>query len=115
MKWMFCILTASLISTPVLADEPRHNASAQSAAKPAVHQGAGKVVSMSADALTIKLSHEAIKSLGWPAMTMDFNVANAGLLKGLKAGDEVTFQLGKDASSDKWQIIRITQQGAKTK
>ena len=39
-------------------------------------------------------------------MTMDFKVANAALLEGIKAGDAVTFELNK-AESKKWEIVKI--------
>lgn len=113
MKWVFCMLLASLIPAPVLADQQHHETAAQGAAKPAVHRGVGKVVSVNADALTVKLEHKAIESLGWPGMTMDFSVANAKLLGGLKAGNDITFELGQGSTPGTWLITRITPQGAK--
>ena len=113
MKWIFCMLVASLISAPVLAAQEQHDTDAQGTAKPGVHQGIGKVVSVNANALSVKLAHEAIKSLGWPGMTMDFNVANAALLEGLKAGDAVTFELGQAGKPGQWLIIRIMPHGSK--
>ena len=77
------------------------------------HQGKGKVVSVDRANSSIKLAHEAIKSLGWPGMMMDFKVVNAALLEGIKAGDAVMFELGNDANTGTWQITRITLQGAK--
>ena len=72
----------------------------------ASHQGVGKVVSVNKAKLTVKLEHEAIKSLGWPGMTMDFRVAKAALLEGLKAGDAVRFEL-KQTPSRQWEIVGI--------
>ena len=77
------------------------------------HQGTGKVVAVDRAKSSIKLAHEAIKSLGWPGMTMDFSVANAALLEGIKAGDAVTFELGQGSKPGNWLITRITPQGAK--
>jgi Cu/Ag efflux protein CusF len=74
----------------------------------ATHQGTGKVISVDKAKLTVKLVHEAIKSLGWPRMTMNFKVAESSILAELKAGDVVTFELGMEANTDKWQINRIT-------
>lgn len=76
----------------------------------AMHHGKGKVVSVDKANLTIKLAHEAIKSLGWSRMLMDFKVVNAALLEGIKAGDTVTFELGNDADTDTWQITRLKKQ-----
>ena len=78
--------------------------------KTVTHQGTGKVVSVNEARHTIKLAHEAIKSLGWSRMLMDFKVVDAALLEGIKAGDTVTFELGNDADTDTWQITRIKKQ-----
>jgi Cu/Ag efflux protein CusF len=39
-------------------------------------------------------------SLGWPAMTMEFGVADRSLLRGLKAGDRVEFELSTKAAGE---------------
>ena len=57
--------------------------------------------------LQIKLAHEPIKTLGWPGMTMDFSVANASLLDGLKEGDKVQFELEKLKPEAGWVIVKI--------
>jgi Cu/Ag efflux protein CusF len=41
----------------------------------------------------IVLKHGDITNLGMPAMTMGFDVANKTMLKGLKVGDKVKFQV----------------------
>jgi Cu/Ag efflux protein CusF len=70
------------------------------------HQGTGKVMAIDHEKLSIKLANDAIKSLGWPPMTMDFSVAKASLLDGLRAGDAVQFEL-RQAKSKKWDIVKI--------
>ena len=55
----------------------------------------GKVNRIDAAAGTVNITHEPIKALNWPGMTMGFRVADKALLKGLKAGDEVDFDLAK--------------------
>lgn len=59
----------------------------------------GKVVSVDAEAHALKLTHDPITSLGWPAMTMNFNVEKGVDLSGYHSGDAVSFTLkplGKD-------------------
>jgi Cu/Ag efflux protein CusF len=112
MKQIGWILAASLITTAALADQQRHDAATQAAGNHAIHQGAGKVVSVNVKALTVRLAHDAIKSLGWQSMTMDFRVANSALLDGIKAGDAVTFELDQGDKPGEWQIIRILPHGA---
>ena len=57
------------------------------------HRGSGRVSSLDPQAGTIELEHEAMPSLGWPAMTMEFGVADKDLLRGLKPGDRVDFEV----------------------
>jgi Cu/Ag efflux protein CusF len=55
----------------------------------------GTVNSVDAAQHKINLSHQPITSLGWPAMTMDFNVARSVDLRSIKAGSRVDFSLEK--------------------
>jgi Cu(I)/Ag(I) efflux system membrane fusion protein len=73
-----------------------------------LHHGVGKVEALSAKDIT--LSHEPIPSAGWPAMTMTFTLADAGLAKGIKVGDRVNFAFEKGENSS---VIReLTPTGA---
>jgi len=46
----------------------------------------------------VKISHEPIAALGWPAMTMYFRVKDKAVLEGIAAGDKVRFDLEKGAT-----------------
>jgi Cu/Ag efflux protein CusF len=70
------------------------------------HQATGKVVALDRDKSTIRIAHDAIPSLGWPGMTMNFGVAKSPLPDGLKAGDAVRFEL-RQFDSKKWEIFKI--------
>ncbi len=61
--------------------------------KPADAQGVGVVRAIDAAKGTITLQHEAIQTIGWPAMTMAFRLASPDLLQGVKVGDKVKFTL----------------------
>jgi Cu/Ag efflux protein CusF len=39
-------------------------------------------------------------SLGWPAMTMEFGVADKSLLHGLKPGDRVDFEVASKGAGE---------------
>ena len=65
----------------------------QHAANPADAPGIGIVKAIDTVKNTVTLQHEAITSIGWPAMTMAFPVASPGLLKVAKVGDKVKFTL----------------------
>lgn len=62
------------------------------------HQGRGKVNKVDADSGKTNITHEAIKSLKWPKMTMDFTVQNKSALAGIKPGMQVEFELVKFGS-----------------
>ena len=57
------------------------------------HRGNGTVASVEPQGGKVELEHEAMPSLGWPAMTMEFGVADKGLLRGLRPGDRVEFEV----------------------
>ena len=61
----------------------------------ATHAGRGKVISVDVQAATVKLTHDPITSLKWPKMTMDFKAHDPALLKDLKSGTQVDFELMK--------------------
>lgn len=52
----------------------------------------GEIVTVDKDAGKVKLKHEPIPELDWPAMTMYFEVADKLQLDVLKAGDQVKFK-----------------------
>ncbi len=64
------------------------------AAKPAGvgHQAVGKLNSIDPAAGTISISHEPVASLKWPAMKMDFVLANPALADGLRPGTAIDFE-----------------------
>ena len=108
-KWIgvICLLLASVASLP-LAAQLMASMEAQKKTDEASHQGTGKVVSVDRAKLHIKLAHEPIESLGWSGMTMDFSVAKASLLDGLKAGDLVWFELRHLKPEELvWVIVKI--------
>jgi len=89
-------------------------ASAASASAPSApakaqigHQGSGTVDGIDAKAGTLTLNHEAVASLKWPAMTMEFSVANPSLLAGLKPGMAVNFEF-VERQPGEWVITRVT-------
>jgi Cu(I)/Ag(I) efflux system membrane fusion protein len=53
----------------------------------------GTVVAIKPDAHVLTLTHAPIPALGWPAMTMDFDVDPALDLSGLQSGQEIEFRI----------------------
>ncbi len=64
------------------------------AAKPATvgHQAVGVLNAIDAAAGTVTIAHEPVASLKWPAMKMDFVLANPALVGSLKPGAGVRFE-----------------------
>lgn len=83
------------VAAPIIlaADGHAHDHGADAAA-----MGKGVLNSVDADAHKVNISHEAIKSLGWPAMKMDFAVAASVDLKALQPGAQIEFMVGKNAA-----------------
>ena len=77
----------------------------ESKAAAQVHKGRGIVNKVDMEAGIINVSHEAIKSLQWPKMTMDFKVQDKSMLAGIKPGMKVDFELSKFA--DGYRISKI--------
>ena len=68
--------------------------------------GKGIVKKVDAAAGVVKLAHEPIPAIKWPAMTMDIKVQDARLLSGLKPEQKVDFGLVKGADGQ-YVISRI--------
>lgn len=72
----------------------------------ATHGGSGTVNSIDEKAGKVNISHEPITSLNWPAMTMNFQANDAGILKDLKPGMKVQFDVQKTAAG--YRLTKIT-------
>jgi Cu(I)/Ag(I) efflux system protein CusF len=56
-------------------------------------QGTGVIKAIDPKAGTLTLQHGPIPGLGWPAMTMPFKADPPSLLKGLKVGQTIGFDV----------------------
>ncbi|HEV8644444.1 MAG TPA: copper-binding protein [Burkholderiales bacterium] len=105
MKTVFIAASLALSMTvlqPAIAAED-HEKEATAAA---THVGRGKVVSVDNQAGTVKLTHDPIKSLKWPKMTMDFKAHDPAMLKDVKPGAQVDFELMKMGGG--YHIMKIS-------
>ncbi len=55
---------------------------------------------------SVSITHEPVKELGWPAMTMDFDLANSSLAEGIKPGSAVNFEI-VEREPGEWVITRL--------
>jgi len=60
-------------------------------AKATIHRSKGVVKELDAKKGTVTLSHDAVPSINWPAMTMAFKVTPE-LAKGIQVGQKVDFE-----------------------
>ena len=59
------------------------------AAAPTEFMAVGTLNSMDTAAGTVNISHNPVPAAGWPAMTMNFKVADPGAMANLKPGERV--------------------------
>ncbi len=71
-----------------------------------VHKAEGVVKKIDLEHGKINLTHGPVKSLGWPGMTMDFKVKDNAILKGIKPGQKVAFEVVKEGEGQ-FYIARI--------
>jgi len=88
---VFALAMFGIAAVPGYADDAHHpKAEAQKS-----YTAQGEVVAVDKAAGKVKLKHEAIAELEWPAMTMFFGVADKAQLDAVKAGDQVEFEFVK--------------------
>ncbi len=69
------------------------------------HQARGVLNMINKDG-TVNITHEAIDTLNWPGMTMDFPLANSSLIQGVAPGSAVSFEL-VERKPDEWVITKL--------
>ena len=79
-----------------------------SAAKPSGvgHRAVGVLNAVDAAAGTVTISHEPVASLKWPAMKMDFVLANPSLVAGVKPGAAVEFEFVERGQGE-WVVTSL--------
>ena len=89
------------------------SAPAQESATPAStdHRGEGKLDAIDAKAGTVTITHGPVATLKWPGMTMDFTLANSGLIGSLKPGASIEFTF-VERKPGEWVIVKLAGSGA---
>ena len=95
---------AAAVAAPASTASPPANQATKAAVG---HQGNGSVESVDTKSGILTLKHEPIASLKWPAMTMEFAVANPSLLAGLKPGTPIAFEF-VERKPGEWVVTRVT-------
>jgi len=103
----FLIDAESNLKAAVSGFSPPPAAKAKDApANNAVHHGEGRVEAVDAASGSVSLAHQPIASLKWPAMTMDFVLANPSLGAELKPGATVQFDF-VERQPGEWVVTAI--------
>jgi Cu(I)/Ag(I) efflux system membrane fusion protein len=71
------------------------------------HNAEGVLNSIDLKNNKINLTHGPVKSLRWPAMTMDFTIKDASMLQGIKPGQQVSFEIIKEAEQS-YYVTKVT-------
>lgn len=69
------------------------------------HQAQGVLEAINDDG-TVSITHQPIPSLRWPAMTMEFALANTALMTGIAPGSPITFEF-VERNPGEWVITRL--------
>ena len=75
------------------------------------HHAEGKLDAIDAKAGTVSITHGPVPSLKWPGMTMDFMLANSGLIGNLKPGAAIEFTF-VERKPGEWVIVKLEGTGA---
>ena len=71
------------------------------------HRASGRIDDYDPKTGTASIEHGPVDSLKWPAMTMEFKIANEGLLKDLKPGARIDFEFVERGQGE-WVVTAVT-------
>ena len=71
-----------------------------------MHKAVGILNAVDAVAGTVTISHEPVASLKWPAMKMDFVLANPSLVAGVKPGAAIGFEFVERGQGE-WVVTSL--------
>ena len=96
------ICSGAIVVLAVAGCETSQPDSAVTAAAPTEYMTVGTLNSVNEAAGTVNISHSPVPAAGWPAMTMDFKLANPSEAASVKPGDRVdlhfTIESGMNAT-----------------
>lgn len=78
---------------------------------PARYQTRGAFEDFFEDSGTVMMTHEAIPELAWPAMTMEFGLADPALVTGLESGSAIRFEF-EDRGNGEFVVVEIQPEAA---
>ena len=100
-----CVLAGCGDATTTVDSEDGSGGAASDTPPSVVHSATGIFNSLDRAAHTINLSHEAVPSAQWPAMTMDFHISDDLEIGDLDPGQHVAFEFTTDNNVTKIQPV----------
>jgi len=99
------LVSESAVPVHSLAALPEQNKAEAAKAVGVGHQGQGVLDAINQNG-SVRITHQAIQSLDWPGMSMDFELANSSLTAGITPGSAISFELVERAPGE-WVITSI--------
>ncbi len=81
---------------------------------PVSHEAVGTLDDVDAAAGTLVITHEPVKSLNWPQMTMEFKPSNDAIAKAAKPGEAIRFEF-VERKPGEWVVTKIERAGGEAK
>ena len=108
MKRMFAVvfLATTTVLAPVAVAQRMKDMAMNAASTPSTHVATGTVKKADASRGTVTFAHGPVASMKWPAMTMEFEVADKSMLDKLKPGANVEFQF-REKSKGKYVVTEV--------
>ena len=73
---------------------------------PVVHEAVGTLDEVDARAGTLLITHEPVKSLNWPTMTMEFVPANSAVAQAVRPGEAIRFEF-VERKPGEWVVTKM--------
>lgn len=86
----------------------RGGADTPAAQKSVGHQAQGILEAINDDG-TVSITHDPITALKWPAMTMDFALANSSLVGDIQPGSKISFEIVERGEGE-WVVTKLQAQ-----
>ena len=106
MQLISITLLSLLISSPAVADKNHHHGEMKTVKGHKQVEAKGVINKIDPSKKQLNVTHEPVKELGWPKMTMDLPVTSNVDLTQLSVGDSVHFIL-KQGRDKKFRIIKV--------
>lgn len=104
------VIVMSGVSVPIAGAHEMEmhawTAASEAAASQKVYWLHGKVNDANEEHGVVNITHDPVKELSWPSMTMTFHVENKGLFEKLRPNSSVDFAL-REVAGNRYEIVDV--------